>query len=95
MPDERALFDAVAKAANGYPREQVLRVAANVIANVLRQSHPTLGAAEEELDDLVHGVKAMLAREHYDDAGKRVDRRIVAANFLDQLKLAARSGVLN
>jgi hypothetical protein len=76
VSSERALFEAFAQAANGYSRDTVVGAAGNVLANALRQSHRTRGAAEEELDALVVNIKRSFAN-HYNNDGTRKERRLV------------------
>lgn len=76
MASERALFEAFAQAANGYQRDDVVGAAANLLANALRQSHRTQGAAEEELDALVARIKRDMAF-HYGGDGLRKERRLI------------------
>lgn len=77
MNATRALFDAFARAADGYQRDQVVGASTNLLMNALRQNHKTRAAAEEELDALVATMKAELARLHYDENGRRIERRIM------------------
>lgn len=77
MRAERDLIDAFATAAHGHQRDAVVGAAANLILNALRQSHPTLGAAEEELDDLVARMKLALASKHYGDDGRRKVQNVI------------------
>lgn len=84
MSDERTLFDAFAKASDGYQRDAVIGAAGNMILNGLRQSHKRLGDAEEELDALVVKLKRELARRHYDQSGARLERRLIIPTLVLQ-----------
>lgn len=76
ITEERAIFDAFAAAANGYGRDAVVGAAANLLVNVLRQSHRKRGEADEEVDALAADVKRLLGR-HYDEDGVRKERTLV------------------
>lgn len=67
---ERQLFDAFAKTANGFQREQVVGAAINLVVNALRQTHSTQRKALDDFDMLTARVRALLA-EHYDVLGRR------------------------
>lgn len=67
---QRALFNAFCKVANGFSTEEVLGAAANVLVNALRQAHATQAAALSRLDELAAASKGLLA-SHYDALGRR------------------------
>lgn len=67
---ERALFNLLAKASNGFSREQVIGAAANVIVNALRQEHDTQSKALNDFDALTAKVRELIA-SHYDVLGRR------------------------
>lgn len=86
MNAERHLIDAFARAADGFACDAVTGAAANLLLNVLRQSHPTLGTAEEELDGIVARMKQALRARHYHEDGRRNDRRIILPSLAELLR---------
>lgn len=77
MKEERDLIREIGAIAHDYRREAVIGAVANILLNAVRQTHPTLGAAEEELRDLHDKMTAALRKSHYHQDGSRNDRRIV------------------
>ena len=67
---ECELFTQMAKAANGFSREQVVGAAINLVVNALRQTHAAQKGALDDFDMLTAKARALLA-EHYDGMGKR------------------------
>ena len=85
MREQRELIAAFGQLANDYDREHVKGAAANILMNVLRQSHTNLDECEEEFDDLVSKMKEGLRKSHYHEDGTRNDRRIVLPPLRDLL----------
>lgn len=70
-PEKQAeLFKAVSQVCNGFPFDDVLNVALNLIINGVRQSCPTWDKAETVFNDRFGRCKNIL-HECYDGAGKR------------------------
>ena len=65
-PDQqRALFNAMAQCANGFPTEHVLGAAINILVNAVRQTASTRPLAQTQMKE-VHGKAMNLLMEHYD-----------------------------
>jgi hypothetical protein len=71
------LIGAIAQAANGFERDEVIGAAANIILNAIRQDHATLPSAEERLEELLANMRSGLRTAHYHRDGTRNDRRII------------------
>ena len=70
-PDKQAeLFKAVSQVCAGFPVEDVLAVALNLLVNSVRQSYPTWSAAETAFNDRFGRCKQVLS-DCYDSTGKR------------------------
>src|SRR5947207_1230289 len=86
-PDyQRLLFDRLSKAADGFQGDEVINAAANIIINVLRQTHTTRDAAEKRFDELFGRTKTILL-DHYDQLGRKrgifpFDQTIVVPRFV-------------
>lgn len=77
MREERELIQAFGRAADGYDREKVVGAAANMLLNALRQAHPKLGGASEELRDLHDRMQKALAEHHYSTDGLQRKNHII------------------
>lgn len=74
---ERRLIASIGKVANGYQHDEVVGASANIILNSLRQSHARHIDAEEELEALFESMRRGLRNDHYDDSGRRKERRLI------------------
>lgn len=70
-PNKQAeLFQKVTDVCNGFPIEDVLVIAANLLINGVRQSAATWQQAEQQIDERFGRAKNVL-HECYDGVGKR------------------------
>lgn len=70
-PDaRRALFEAFAHEASGFPQDDVLNAAANLLVNALRQQYPSRSHAALAFDEIATKAKELLM-SHYDSAGRK------------------------
>jgi chemotaxis regulatin CheY-phosphate phosphatase CheZ len=90
LTDARQLLDKFSGAADGYQRDEVINAAANVMLNAIRQSHPRIGEAAEELQALAVRMQKMLADRHYDEQGQRKMGRIILPSLMPIVRSLAR-----
>jgi hypothetical protein len=65
-----ALFEQFSRVAHGYPADNVMDAALNVIVNVLRQTHDTRDKAGLSYDEFTTKAKSHLM-ECYDSTGRK------------------------
>lgn len=68
---ERALFEALNRAAVGHDFNVVAGASINLLANTVRQSCETRQQAERMYDELVGRAKNLLLEKHYDPVSNR------------------------
>lgn len=86
MNREQELMTALAQVSTGFDYDTVINACGQLIANGLRQKHPRIDEAEEQLDALAEDVKQQLRRHHYHEDGSRNDRRIVLPPLRELLR---------
>jgi len=86
MFDARAAFRTIGQALDGCPRDKVIDIAANLMLNMLRQSHPRLAEAQEELDEITAKLAKALAAEHYTPEGNPRHGLIRAPGIIQHLE---------
>jgi hypothetical protein len=74
---ERALMADIGRLANGYEFDEIIGACGNIILNALRQKHPKLEDAKDQLQALIGEMDSRLAKDHYNLLGYRRDQRLV------------------
>jgi len=66
----RELFQKISEAIDGFPSDDVINAAANLVINALRGVHPTRESAERSFDEIFGRTKQLLM-DHYDSLGRK------------------------